>query len=549
MSALLNRRRALSATLSDAQDGSVMVAALGHRLRRVQWETRLGAGYHELTAQLLSLGGKLDLPQSEADEAFRLWRLCVLRVQVTGEQVWFGRITKIERTAPKRSWWRGEPTRQVTLTSSGRWIDYTLLPPDTDADYTDEGATTTLSDVVRAFTKQIRSISPLVQSSFDLVEPTSVNIGPLRVSVSDRSLDLINSLAKTASAGGDDEKWFGLYDDPGPILRSRKQPASYRHALLDSELGDAWDVNEYASRSIASYTDENGSSATTELSDDDEDALALHNGIPRQASISLDKAQADGALAGRDSYLSEHIDPVGFTGTLKIAPKPGQDFGMLETFEGGLVPNYRARAGEVVELYGELGLDPYFQLRGRLRSYVIEATKYDLDSGTLEITPESRALRSRPNERHDAFMAALRVTEPSSALGISIKRASAKTLTVAKATNVELSDDAHDPALLISVRPTARTTLKIHAHVFLDGSSGTDDAVYIGYSLDSENWDYTDSDRSSGGTAFNAADNDVTLDAVFFRTVTPGAHTIHFWVRGEGSANYSATQARIVVDG
>lgn len=528
------------APLSDASDRSLIVPDLGPRLADPTFTTRLGAGYFELTSPLRGRGGALDLPESEADEIFRLWRLFTLRLLLDSEQCFLGRVARIER-GPRRRARGGGVVRTVDLVARGGWLDFTHKPVKPDGDYTDEDATVTVSGFVRRMTQQVRDNSQLVQENFDQIEATGTNIGPLSVGVGDYPLSMIDHVVKAASAAGD-EKYFAFYDGPGPILKARGGAPRWRHELLDTGLGDCWEVDEYASEVVASYTDANGSTQVTDSAVDD-DAVDLHNGTERKRTITLDRVNADGAEAGRDAFLAEHRDPVGFTGSLTIAPRAGHLVAMMPNAEGGLEPGWRVRAGDVVDLFGELPDDPYYADGGRLRSYVIEATKYSVNTGVLEITPEARALSSRLSESPEKIGHLLRAVEPATSRKVLAHFDQAASQSVSSATATLITSFGDEGVCTFGITRSAKYNIVLG----ILGETSAGGEWIVGYELDGEGFDGEDN-LSIRLHEDNAGIN--TLERTFERLLRPGSHTIRVYgIRESGAGSVALREGRLKILG
>lgn len=509
----------VQAELRSPNDVEQLSPDLGPRLRQPVFGTALNAGYHELRATVLSRGFEEHWPEAEAWQAFRLWRFCVLRLAMQGELVWCGRVWAVELGPMVLDPVLGQ-TRSVTIQASGFWRDLTSLLADVSAAYTAETARVSASQLLRDVVKDTGGWW-LLRDTFGEVDETSINIGPISSAMDDYPHDLIVNALRNGSSEGH-EFYYAVWEPgDGPVLKpiGAGQPR-WRLPMAHSSLGVRWDGEEYASAVRTVYTDADNSTQASLLFESPR-AVDLHSGYERERVISVDRSSTDGADTAATTYLAVHEDPIGLLGPVTLQTSGGLSYPTIRTTEQQLVPAWRVRAGDIVELVDFLPHDPYLADGGRLRQFFIQETEYDVEAGIVRLTLDQRALRSRLHEAPHRLRHQLQALEPFSSRKLLVSLYHTATIAITSDTDQVLTDGV--PIQLV-FWVTRRTAIVIDLEAEWTSTSSAGGSYFMGITLDAETWDTTDQTKSKTFDFEGSINAPRTVHAQFRRVVTPGQH-------------------------
>ncbi len=528
----------LTATLSSPNDVGLLDATLGRRLANVSFGTAANAGYSTLTARLLGHDRSDYLPLGQALEVFRSWRFCVLRLFLAGERVWTGRVWRITLSDLRRDA-RGGVICAVSLEGDGFWRDNTNLIASVAERYMDEGATVSASQLAQDVIKGDEGWW-LIEENYTELQQTGTNVGPISAGYQDYPHDLLVQALRAGSSDGVEYAYYIWEPVDGVVMKPRGGATSatprWRVSMLDSGLSVVWDGEEYASSVRALYTDAENNAQTTDPNPGVNDGpiaqagVDIHGGVRRERAISLDRVNKTGAESGVSSYLALHYDPVGLAGPYRLRPRRGEPYAMITNWEGAREPAYRVRAGDVVELYDLLPGDPYLADNGRLRRFAVDATRYNVATGEVEITLDARPLRSREHERPAKIANALRVMEPLMSRKLLVQVDGSSTdLTISNDTLV--STFGTNGVITFSVTRRTKIAVELAARFYKSDSSQSC-SYYLGYELNNQGWDSNNEDRSARFVAANV--NEISSAHTFSQVLEgqvllPGQYSLRLW--------------------
>jgi hypothetical protein len=468
------------------------------------------------------------VPLNLAGEIFRTWRGMQGRVFIEGTLGWAGRISEIVIGDLDV-----EGGCSVTLGWQGHVYDLEREQPELDADYADEFATVSASELIQLLVGQ--SASPIAKRYVN-VAATAVGIGPVGTSMQDTILSLILNQLKGASSAGVEYSFLIWDPADGPhLIPIGVGPTKYRLRLRDAPgTSVRWSLDEYVSDVKAIFTNADGVSDASDVLNSVDGPL-LHNGLRAYRSISVDAVAVDGATAARDAFAALHEDPVGVTGMF-IA----DDF--ISNVEGAPELAGLVRAGEIAVVPDALPLDPRLTVTGR--TWAIASTTYDVFTGQLSVQLDQRSINSRENERMTEIRVQQRMVEPGSAhsflTGDVLEFDTSIDLTINNETQL-----IEEP---IEFTLTRAATLQVRIVLDIEdtGASVNDSRWQIGYTLDGETWDRSNPAMSSddylrdginGGTAILAGNPGP-------RKVATGKHFMVIWARDD-AGSYTVNRVRV----
>lgn len=405
--AVLNQRLQ-TATLSYPDDSCLLYEGdLGCRMRGVTFTTAINAGFERLSCTVLGRG-MLDPSEAEAETMLERWRFGILRFMLRSEVVWVGRVVFMEYDYPDNK--DGLDLCPFRLEAAGLYSVLTDDPADLGPDYTDEGASSSATQlVIDTITGHGWPIRPV----FNRVEGTGVNLGQLRVTDQDTSLDVI---VNALTAGGTEGvSYVLLVEEPedGPILKqygaSGSGVADFQIPVRGVGIKRGWNGEEQAWRVKATVTDGEGSSSRADPASDSH-YIDLHNGVQRERVIALSGMDNIAAEAGAATFLAEHGNPVAMTGNPQLVPTMGEPFAMVRNAEGALVPAWRLRSGRLARLMGYRRFDPDADDYARMRA--IESTTFDVEAGSLDFSLDQRSVTSALHEDQGEVLRLRHALEP-----------------------------------------------------------------------------------------------------------------------------------------
>ncbi len=556
------RRELQSATLLNPDGNATLYDGdLGSRLANVVYATNVNMGFDEFSAQLLAQDGGSLIPFAEAHDIFDTWDFAYLRYSLCGETVWCGKLWQ----PAIGGWYFDEkigPCVTMTLSGMGLLEDMTNRLAHVSGDYADEFATLSVTQLARDFMKQDQSLlfrKPLGKAGYgQMMTETSINIatGGISSGFTDYPKDMLLNALKAGSGAGL-EYWMGVFEpelgfwiqlrDGGPV-RWHLPMSAWRGQIVKN-------LHEYANRVIALYTDgENSNIATEWTAELDASIAALqHNNVTRERTITIDRVGADGAAAGRDTFLLNHKNPIGFQGSFifSAAEQGGLLIPVVPNQDDAPEPCTHIRCGQQATIPEMLPFDP--NTRSLSRNWMIESTSHDVDNGTFTITLDQRQLRSRDSEQPRYIAATLHALEPAMSRKFKTTRTSFNHSIINRNTDAEISGDSLNPELLVTWSPVRNATARIRVALQAEPESGSTpsgtDTLYWGFSLDDENFDKNNEDRTATISWPVGSIDARLLDFSWSETLTAEPHTIRFWFRPEsGDTNYDIGQITVSVE-
>lgn len=516
-------------------------ADVGGRLQSVRFSTACNIGFDRASATVLNLAGGPLIPEGEAAAILYWWRFAVLRIFMQSETAWVGRIWGIN-LGPLVDDPHLGLARTVAITCKGIAYDLGLKPALVPASFTEEGATTTVSDLIQAAVEQQGSI---IARHFEGVGSTAVDAGQIGASLGDYWLDMIIRGLQTGDSNGIEWTFLVYEPEAGPLLVPRGQgPVRWRYPAVGAGVGVAWDGSQYASDLIVNATDA-AHSAESVIVDHDEEALALHHGIPSGRAINVDGTSGAGAEAAGRTYLALHGNPVAPTDRLVIEPGEAS-YAQVSGPEGALEPGWRVRAGQVFDLQGLLPSDNRWR---HMWKHNIEATEYDDESGVLSVTLDQRRLRSRVGENAVAIRQQWAALAPSRPRGL-VKQFETDPLL----DDYEITDDAAivdtigvDGQMLFTL--TADTEVAVIFFGVIDPLEFVG-RFTLGVDIDGEGFDDVDHNRMARYRIEVAELEPVTLAGSYRKYLNAGEHMIRLWAESESAlAGSLLTTARVRIEG
>lgn len=419
---IIERRRLLSASLSDAQDNGILVPNIGARFVGCKFTTRLNAGYDTLTTNVLARGMSETFTYEEAVEIMRGWRFGILRVYMQSELVWMGRIQSIQLGDVAKDTLTGLRV-PISISCVGFWGDLARIPIDIEDIFFDETQVPdwTALDIIKDVLSNPVYTTNIINNTFQHLLETGVRVVPLKTSIQDYPLDVIVDLLKLGSSdqidvsnlrpsdNGNVDNHKALYpgkeyaialwnpQDGLHMLARGVGPERWVQSIAGTGLTFMWNGEEYASKVSATFNDSvAGSSKTSSTSSDY--AVELHHGVVVEKAISVQATSPAAALTARDAFLATHSDPIGWSGSMNITPT--NVIATMTNAEGASEPAWRAKAGDIIRLiYAPLQVDPLIHDDPFNMSAMIDATDYDVDSGTLSVTLDQQSVASRLTEK------------------------------------------------------------------------------------------------------------------------------------------------------
>lgn len=516
-------------------------ANAGGRLAGVRWSHACNVGCDRASARVLGLDGSDLIPEGEAAAILYWWRFAVLEIRMAGEWAWEGRVWGIQLGPLVDDPHLGQ-ARTVSITAKGLAYDLGRLPARVPVAFTEEGATTTVSDLIEA---AIDDQGGIIAHHFEGVGSTAVDAGQIGAALGDYWLDMIIRGLQTGDSHGIEWTFLVYEPEAGPYLVPRGQgPVRWRYPAVGAGVGVAWDGSQYASDLIVNATDA-AHSAESVFVDHDEEALALHHGIPSGRAINVDGTSGAGAEAAGRTYLALHGNPVAPSDRLVIEPKDAP-YAQLEGPEGALEPGWRVRAGQVLDLQGLLPSDNRWR---HMRKHNIEGTEYDDESGTLSITLDQRRLRSRVGEN------AVAIRQQWAALAPSRPRGLDKTFEVDPLLDAYVVTDDAAIVTTIGVDGQCTFTLTTDTTVTITFFAVIVPLAFVGrltlgIDVDGEGFDDTDHVRMARDRIEVADTEPRTLEGTYDKTLSAGEHMIRLWAECQAAlAGSTLTVGRIRVQG
>jgi hypothetical protein len=469
------------------------------------------------------------------------WRFGILRFMLQGEVVWVGRIVDITYDYPGTNA-DGFDLCPCRLEASGLYTVLTDKPADLSSSYVDEGASSSAGQLVKDIvTEQGWPIRP----TFYGVEQTGINLGQLRVGDQDTSLDvLINALT---AGGTDGVTYVFLQEEPenGPkLIAYGVGVARWQLPIRGIGLSCGWNGEEQAYRVRAVFTDGTGSSANTEFLDNP-DYVDLNNGVRRERVISLSGMDEQAAINGVLSYLVQHGNPLALAGSPTIAPHMGEVYGVIQGPEGGLRPAWRVRAGHLIRMLGFRRGDPEAN-EDAARTFAVETTSYDVETGSLTFSLDQRAVRPSLNEDPAALLRLRNSLEPGFAhTGRKhyVTEQGAATL-VSGAGDIPIDTASGE----IVIPSAASATIVVTAEISDGGTSTATAHFYLGLTIDDETWDKNDRTMAQRMVFPNGLNTGVeTRQVRITRAIPSGIHQFQAYAFC-ANGSYSITHAEIDFD-
>lgn len=526
----LQRLRQFSVLITDQSDTYTITGFgdLAARMTEPVVKTIQGMGYQSLSSPLLSAAGEDTIPLVEVLEMAATLPACTVRAVVAGWPVFFGRIWtfRIGRAIRTPHGLRVP----VVIECAGAAIDYSSEMAEADAEYTDDDADMSASELVRSATRQQRHRHNLVQAGYQFIEDTSRNIAPIQVSQGTRLLDVINQAMKGGSIDPEDQEWIFLVYDGFPVVKPRQGPPEWFQDLEATGMGWTLEMERYASDVRVMWTDRDGNTNGNEVISNT-NAIERWNGYERSNTITLNGVNQDGADGGGLAYLLRQEIPIAFDGRVEIPPEPGQLWGMIAGAEHQMQPVYMVRAGDNV---GITGLMPHEAalLPDPLRVFNVANTELNLRTGTLTYEPDRLSVVGRLNESPALVAAWLNATEPARSKGIDIRVESRTTVTFHSTSN---TTPDMDPS--ITFRPPRVMEIKITVETQARTRSNQDREVWLGYRFNDERFNYLDGKVSKHTRIDTSTEStDDLKHATFHRIVYPD-RTYQIWGCAVGGAS------------
>lgn len=525
---MLGPRDQFTAILRTPDEISVLEPDFGTRLRGVSVSTALNAGFHEASARYVRNGtDRVEI--GHALDIMRRWRFGVVRMYLTGQLLWCGRIWEIRLGDFRREDQRNGSCT-VEFAMSGFYRDLTMLLSQLDEGYSDDDAKLSPLQLAKELIGNTRTWWRIEEDFTQCVE-TGGNIAPINSSTSDYPLDLLVNAFQVGAPDGS-ESYFAIFDpNDGLVARPRgADTPRWRLTLWDTTFSIVWNGEEYSSDTRVIYTDEDNQQQTL-IGWTSSYAEELHGKVQRQVMLTIDGTTQEAASQAAQTHLSRHLDPVGIDGELSLS-------GTIERTTGEQRPVWEIRCGDVVTIEDFAAGDPYFTDTGRLRRFAVETTKYDVDTGLLSLSLDTRDIRARAYSKIAEIKRFARRVQPH--LNRGTNKHDTQTTSVAfssytSAANKDLMDKATSGATTqfneFQWHQAKKDQVAIEVQFDAVSTNGAAGTCYFGYTLDGEDWTYTDSDISIRAYFSGNSNEYEKYQGLFHRKIKPGDHKIHVWAR------------------
>jgi hypothetical protein len=273
-------------------------------------------------------------------------------------------------------------TDTYTGETGDRYIKITNLRIKTTtsaAVYADEIARALVEYTHAANSAQIASETVLIESpALDMTDEIYLDRYPS---------DILNTLIALGDNAAPPRRWeWGVYENR--LLHLRPRGSAGRVWFVDAvSLEVERTIDSVRNSVYAVYQDRNNVPQRTPLAAD-EDSVTQY-GATRRAAISAKTTSATQAGVIRDTALSDLKNPT---------PRATLRFNMLYDAAGARWPGWLCRSGDTITIRN---LPPTLNDDARVRTFTVAETRYEADTRTLQVTPES------PLPRLDVLLARL----------------------------------------------------------------------------------------------------------------------------------------------